>query len=156
MKRLESIIIVIFLLMVCVAAIQQAQSWNNDGVVGLAGSNKQLGLPPPVTTVPEEGRQQYQTRIAKRLDEFGARFKTLKTEGEKGGATKRKLQFQGAIRDFEHKLTVAQEQFEKTRSARAEEWDRLKSRMDAAMGDLNSSYERASAQAKQSKGERLG
>lgn len=38
MKRLESIITVIFLLMVCVASIQQAQSWNNDGVVGLWGS----------------------------------------------------------------------------------------------------------------------
>jgi hypothetical protein len=153
MKRLESIITVIFLLMVCVASIQQAQSWNNDGVMGVTASNKQFGLP-QLATVTEEERQQYQRRIAKSLDEFGARFKTVKTESEKDGGTKGKPQLQGALRHFETKLTVAQEQFENIRSARAEEWDGLKSRMDAAMGDLNSSYERASAQAKQSRSER--
>jgi len=154
MKRLESIITVIFLLMVCVASIQQAQSWNNDGVVGVTASNKQFGLPQPATTVTEQEREHYQRRIAKSLAEFGGRLKTLKTESEKRG-TKGRTELQSTAREFENKLTVAQQQFEKFRSARAEAWEGLKSKMDAAMADLNSSYERATAQAKQSRSERL-
>jgi len=99
----------------------------------------------PTAQERREVRKQMETQLA----EFADRLKALKAEVEKTGG-KAKVGLQEAIKDLENKIALAKHELEKFKSAGADAWKNLKSRMAAAMNEVHKAYDRALDELKRS------
>lgn len=94
-----------------------------------------------VSNTTKEQKEEYRRRVESKLKELDKQIDQLKARVEKS-ETKARAEFNHQIGELQKKKEVVRKGLEELKSASAEAWEMIKSRIDAALEDLEKSYDR--------------
>lgn len=92
-------------------------------------------------------KEAYEKKIEAELDEFGSRIEELKARAQDAG-TETEKEVNNAIEELRSKKKTIRNNLEQLKDQSAEAWKEMKEGVDAALEDLERSYERALARLK--------
>ena len=148
MKRLGYVVLIALLFLTACGDQKESRRQDTDAAAEYHGQGSNAIVAAANTGTLQE-RQQVQKRMESQLAELSDRLKTLKNDAQKTAGTA-KTEANKMIKDLKKKTAAANQQLERFRSASTDTWEEAKSRMAAAIDDLQRAYDRAAERLKKS------
>ncbi len=154
MKKLNLIVCMTFVFTLFVLS-GGFESRENRVKVAAAETQQESTEPSQAAKTNTDHKEEYKQKTEQKLAEFGDRLRTFKDRAERAGG-KAKTELREAANRLDRKMVVAKQQFEKFKSASGRTWEKAKSQLDAAMRDLERTYDQVVARFKRSDSEQRG